>query len=135
MQREVSWKSTNNKRRKAHECYQAASLLQSIKNSGQTDDPFSEQVEEWRKAQDFLLQGGTRNLGTYWEWNIAELQWEFKELAFLKYRKQPETFPLAIASKKEMVDSKQWETVLLEVKCQVNGYWRGKGRKNSKRHI
>lgn len=30
-QREVSWKSANNKKRKAHEFYQAASLPQTIK--------------------------------------------------------------------------------------------------------
>lgn len=37
MQREVSCKSANNKKRKAHECYQAASLPQTIKKGKKTD--------------------------------------------------------------------------------------------------
>lgn len=101
-------------------------------SSREMDDTFSVQVGEWRKAQDVLLQGDPKNLDICWihNSNTSSRTWLFKKNK--KHGKQPENPSLAVASKKEVADSKQWDSYT-GCNHKVNGYWRGKGKKNSKR--
>lgn len=121
------------KHHKAHEHYQAASVLHTIPNSAWVGVTSPEHKAEWRKAQDLFSQG-SKNLSTCWKQN-TELHQKLKNLLTFCFKTYTATRESPFSCRQQERSGWQWtpRDGFIRSNNKVNGYWREQQETNSDR--